>query len=167
MKHDLLAGTALGMMSFDVTGLFNYNAIPSSAYSSTDIIEKVVVPPSAINENILIVDDENMITEFIKTLLCDEGNVDVAHNGVEALGLIEKKFYKLIISDIDMPEMDGFSLYNSAIAEFPELSSRFLFITGGLTTYKIDFFDRNNVRYLLKPMKINVLKREASKIFLS
>ena len=64
------------------------------------ILKKLKALPPVWTENILIVDDEEMITTLIKSLLNREGNIDIAKNGEEALNYIEKKFYKLIISDI-------------------------------------------------------------------
>lgn len=124
------------------------------------------VPPVSA-ENILIVDDERMITDLLKVLFNREGNIDIAHNGQDALELIEEKFYKLIISDIDMPIMDGFSLFKEAVAKFPKLNNRFLFLTGDLSPEKQAFFDKNSVKYLTKPMKIDTLREEASTIIIS
>jgi len=118
-------------------------------------------------ENILIVDDQHTITDLIKELLRQDGNVDVAHNGQDALELIDNKFYKLIISDIKMPKMDGFSFFKEAVAKFPKLKNRFLFITGNLSSGRRDFFDKNRVKYIKKPMKMNMLREEAKRIIVS
>jgi CheY-like chemotaxis protein len=132
-----------------------------------DILKKLKALPPVWTENILIVDDEEMITTLIKSLLNREGNIDVAGNGEEALNHIEKKFYKLVISDIDLPKMDGLSLYNKAVRKFPTLSHRFLFISGDLSPERKAFLNENRLRYLSKPVKINVLREVASEIILS
>ena len=132
-----------------------------------DILRKLKELPPVWTENILIVDDEEMITTLIKSLLNREGNIDVAADGEEALKHIEKKFYKLIISDIDLPNMDGFSLYNKSVAKFPTLRHRFLFISGNLSSERKAFLNENGLRHLSKPMKINVLREVASEIILS
>ena len=60
---------------------------------------------------ILVVDDSPESTEMLGKLLQLEGAfVDLARNGAEALGLAERKRFDLIISDISMPEMDGYEL---------------------------------------------------------
>ncbi len=132
-----------------------------------DLINKLREIPPLWVENILIVDDEQSITDLVKTLLDGSGNIDVAHNGQEALKLIEDKFYKLVVSDINMPIMNGFSLFKNAVAKFPKLKNRFLFITGDTSPERQAFFDENRVTYLEKPMQIKALKEEASKIILS
>lgn len=118
-------------------------------------------------ENILIVDDEQMITNLLNSLLYREGNIEIAHNGQEALKMVEERYYKLIISDIDMPIMDGITFYQEVVTKFPASSSRFIFITGDITPEKQAFFNENQVKYLSKPMEIKVLREEASKTILS
>lgn len=60
---------------------------------------------------ILIVDDEEMIREVIKEYSEDVGyQTDEAENGKIALKKINKNTYDLLILDIMMPEMDGFTV---------------------------------------------------------
>ena len=132
-----------------------------------DILKKLKALPPVWTENILIVDDEEMITTLLKSLLNREGKIDVAADGEEAMNYIEKKFYKLVISDIDLPGMDGLSLYVKSTAKFPSLSHRFLFISGDISPERKVFLNENHLRYLSKPMKINVLREAASEIILS
>ena len=131
------------------------------------VLKKLRTLPPVWTENILIVDDEEMITTLIKSLLNREGNIDVANNGEEALNCLEKKFYKLVISDIDLPKMDGLSFYKKSVAKFPTLKKRFLFMSGDLSPERKAFFDENHLKYLSKPMKIKVLREAASEIILS
>ncbi|MBP3886397.1 MAG: response regulator transcription factor [Cellulosilyticum sp.] len=59
---------------------------------------------------ILVVDDEKMIRELIKRYATFEGHeVFEACNGMEAVEKCRKEFYDLIIMDVMMPELDGFS----------------------------------------------------------
>ena len=60
---------------------------------------------------ILVIDDEPAIRETIKEFLVDEGfEVQLAANGVDALNIIKKIEFDLIITDLSMPGMDGFTL---------------------------------------------------------
>jgi len=61
--------------------------------------------------NILIVDDTPINLKLLRVQLEDEGHaVFEAHNGVDALALLERQRVDVVISDIFMPEMDGYRL---------------------------------------------------------
>jgi DNA-binding response OmpR family regulator len=61
---------------------------------------------------ILIVDDEPDITSSFEQALRDNGfEVDIANDSLLALKNFKAASYDLLIIDIVMPEMDGFSLY--------------------------------------------------------
>jgi DNA-binding NtrC family response regulator len=58
--------------------------------------------------NILVIDDEELITKSLLNLLKNEGyNVAVAKSGLEALSKIKEADFDLVISDVRMPDMDG------------------------------------------------------------
>jgi PAS domain S-box-containing protein len=72
---------------------------------------------------ILIVDDSPESTEMLGKLLELEGAfVDLARNGAEALVLAQRKRFDLIISDISMPEMDGYELLRE-LRKLPQMQS--------------------------------------------
>lgn len=59
-------------------------------------------------KNILVVDDEELITKSLLRLLSARGyNVTVAKSGQEALEKIKEADFDLIVSDVRMPEIDG------------------------------------------------------------
>lgn len=59
---------------------------------------------------LLIVDDEARIRDLIRKYAALEGyNVEEASNGMEAIEKCRQKNYDLIIMDVMMPELDGFS----------------------------------------------------------
>lgn len=60
--------------------------------------------------NILIVDDEARIREIIKKYAVFEGHkVTEAANGMEAVEICRKQDFDIIVMDVMMPELDGFS----------------------------------------------------------
>lgn len=62
--------------------------------------------------NILIVDDEDLIREVIKEYSENEGyNVYEASDGIEAINIIKENNIDVIVLDIMMPKLDGFSAY--------------------------------------------------------
>lgn len=66
---------------------------------------------SFVGLRLLVVDDytEGLIP-FAEVLRLEGAIVDLASNGREALGALESKTYDLLISDLGMPEMDGYEL---------------------------------------------------------
>ncbi|MDJ0623506.1 MAG: response regulator [Desulfocapsaceae bacterium] len=133
---------------------------------SKEILSNISTIPPVWVEKILIVDDEPMISRLIKSLLNRDGDVDIAENGAEALNLLKNKYYKLIISDIEMPVMDGLSFYKEAKNNYPNLQERFLFMTGNLTPERQKFLEDEGVPFLTKPMEIAKLEDICSKILL-
>jgi len=60
--------------------------------------------------NILVVDDDTELTQFIRQEMDGWYNIDCAGNGKEALKKLLSHRYDLVVSDIKMPEMDGITL---------------------------------------------------------
>jgi len=112
-------------------------------------------------ERILIADDESAIADFLEALLEGEGKIDKAANGCEALELVKKNYYKLIISDIDMPVMDGISFYHEAVEISPCINEKIIFFTGRISEERNKFFAENKVDFMTKPAGINIIKDKA------
>ncbi len=64
--------------------------------------------------HILIVEDDKELRELFSTVLLKNGyKTTGAKDGIEALNVLDKEYIDLIISDIMMPNMDGFELIKS------------------------------------------------------
>ncbi len=73
---------------------------------------------------ILIVDDEDIVRESLRDWLESVGyKVDIAGSGQEALQKIESKSFKIMLTDLIMPGMDGIELMKKAKKIVPTLSS--------------------------------------------
>jgi two-component system OmpR family response regulator len=63
--------------------------------------------------NVLVVDDNDSIRKLITTYLIRDGyNAFAASDGLEALVILDKEHIDLMIADIMMPNMDGYTLTN-------------------------------------------------------
>ena len=63
------------------------------------------------NASILVIEDDSSIQELIVEFLSSQGyNVDFASDGLEGLYQINQNIYDLIILDIMMPNLDGYSV---------------------------------------------------------
>lgn len=73
-------------------------------------------------KRILIVDDETAVRLLLAQVLARDGYViHTAENGKEALAYMEQEEYDLIITDYNMPEMDGLELTKTVRLEYPSL----------------------------------------------
>ncbi len=60
--------------------------------------------------NVLVVEDDEDVRTLVEMILAKAGyEVESAANGVEALQLVRVQRYSLIVLDLAMPEMDGFT----------------------------------------------------------
>jgi YesN/AraC family two-component response regulator len=60
------------------------------------------------SKNILVIDDEDLVTESLKRLLKKQGYcVAVACNNTEAMKKIQELDFDLVVSDIRIPEVNG------------------------------------------------------------
>lgn len=98
----------------------------------------------------LIVDDEPLARERIRTLLADELDVEIigeCANGREAIGAIQRDKPDLLFLDVQMPELDGFGVLQMIGAEnVPAI----IFVTA-YDQYALRAFEVHALDYLLKP----------------
>lgn len=81
---------------------------------------------------LLIVDDEPGIRRTLKDLMVMQGyEVDQAQNGTEGLEKIKSEKFDLVLSDIQMPQMDGMELLKASRATNPDLP--FIMLTAHAT----------------------------------
>jgi PAS domain S-box-containing protein len=100
---------------------------------------------------ILVVDDEPSITQALSRMLRDH-EVSVAHSAAGALTLLADTSFDVVMSDVMMPQMDGFELYRRACAVHPSYQSAFLFMTGGVAQPRLQVeLERVQPRCLHKP----------------
>lgn len=74
------------------------------------------------DETILLVDDERILLYLTRELLENKGyHVFCAENGKQALEILEKETVDLLLTDLYMPEMDGFQLVSIVMEKYPAL----------------------------------------------
>jgi len=73
-------------------------------------------------KKILVVDDNLMMRKLIVNLFRNEGYAfEEASDGIEALELIDREAFDLVITDIIMPKMEGIEFIIQARKKFPDL----------------------------------------------
>ncbi|MGO3706986.1 MAG: response regulator [Mesonia hippocampi] len=91
--------------------------------------------------NIIIADDHLMFLEGLNTILTEMDeveNVHIATEGKQVLRLVEQFDIDLVISDINMPKMDGISLLTELKKKYPETAIIMLsMLDNHRTIYKV------------------------------
>lgn len=115
--------------------------------------------------SILIIEDEKSINDLVKMTLSHEGyRCDQALTGIEAMNMAAKNEYDLILLDVNLPDIDGFSLY-SHLGETPvifvtardEIDDRLKGFGCGAEDYIIKPFD---LQELLARVKVALRRRQ-------
>jgi DNA-binding NtrC family response regulator len=102
---------------------------------------------------ILVVDDELMMRKLLAKILSREGyNVVTAESGTEALETLNNQKVHIVISDMKMPEMDGFELLRSIKKEHPDTGVIIMTNYGDTYTVK-DALLLGADEYITKPFK--------------
>ncbi len=121
-------------------------------------LEKIRRLPTAWTEKILIVEDNPTVAELLKVILERIAPVEIAENGEEGLKYLSGHYYRTIVSDVDMPIMDGIEFFERAAELYPDIDKRFLFFTGDSSPERVAFFTGNNLRYFIKPARFQVIR---------
>lgn len=107
---------------------------------------------------ILVVDDEESIREFLEIMLKKEGyEITTAQDGQEAIDLMSKKSFHMVISDLQMPKVTGLELLKHVKDTNPDVV--FMMITAfGTTENAVEAMKLGAYDYLTKPFKIDEVR---------
>ncbi len=106
---------------------------------------------------ILIVEDDKDLAEALATTLELEGyQVVTAGNGTEALVYLNKQSFHLVVSDVQMPVMDGFQLLSNIQQKFDHIPV-LLMTAYGTIPKAVAAMRAGAVDYLIKPFAAEVL----------
>lgn len=71
---------------------------------------------------LLVVDDDLGVCHSLRDLLQDQGCcVEMACSGKKAMELLEQREFDMVLSDVVMPDMDGYELYKAVTERYPGL----------------------------------------------
>ena len=110
-------------------------------------------------KQILVVDDDENILNLEKTILEQKGfDVTTAAGGAQALGILADQAFDLILLDVMMPEVDGFTVCrkikeDTRLKDIPVI---FLTAKGGGDALA-EGFESGAVMYINKPFTANKL----------
>ncbi|WP_138471395.1 ATP-binding protein [Poseidonocella sp. HB161398] len=112
---------------------------------------------------ILVIDDEEDVSDLIREILERDGfEVTVAASGEAGLELALSRDFALILSDLNMPGLDGRGLYERLLRDRPGLARRTGFVTGDtMSPQARGFLDGAGRPCLEKPVSPGELRRLA------
>jgi CheY-like chemotaxis protein len=127
-------------------------------------VTKAVPPKTKTRPSVLVVDDDTDTRRIVAHLLKNRGcDVTASDDGISALINLAQKHFDLIISDINMPNLDGFKLLE--MINQKGINTPVIFLTGrtrvedemrGLSLGAMD--------YLKKPVKKDVFLLRVKKV---
>ena len=118
VKSEVGKGTAF-MVSLPVTNQANLlkdNDLPSTVYPSLPPVHSqssIVSPPSSLqssNPTILLIEDNPDVMDYLASCLSENYQLDFAYNGKAGIEKAVETIPDLIVSDVMMPEKDGFEV---------------------------------------------------------
>jgi CheY-like chemotaxis protein len=116
---------------------------------------------------VLVVDDESATLRVLETALVKRGyEVSTALSAAEALDLIERIHFDMLIADIIMPDIDGFE-FLAEVRRRPDTATiPFIFLTGDRTVRsKVRGLELGVDEYITKPCAIDELYARMAAIF--
>lgn len=120
------------------------------------------------NIKILVVDDFPTMRRIIRNLLKDLGfeNVDEAEDGQMGLDKVRDNNFDLVVSDWNMPNMDGLSMLQAIRADEKFAKTPVLMVTAEAKKENIVAAAKAGANgYVVKPFTAAVLEEKINKIF--
>jgi len=112
-------------------------------------------------KSILVVDDEEIIREFLSEVLDEDFNITLACDGAEAIDFLKKTRFDLVITDLKMPEISGEEVVKFACETDPNY--KVIVISGYSSLYTVSQSVNNGAcAFLSKPFSIKQLMQTVS-----
>jgi two-component system, cell cycle response regulator CpdR len=113
---------------------------------------------------ILLAEDDQSMREYLQRALQRVGyDVEAVGCGTEAMPLLERERFDLLLTDIVMPEMDGIELAQRAGVIAPGM--QVMFITGFAAVALKSGVTPPNAKVLSKPFHLRDLLMEVDRMF--
>jgi CheY-like chemotaxis protein len=118
------------------------------------------------NQTILLIDDEPSFVQVLARLLRRDGyRVDTAAEGQQALAQLQTQHYDVILCDLWMSGLDGYTFYTQLQQQAPALGSRIIFLTGDtLGAKSTAFLAQCGQPVLTKPCPAAAIRRTIEQV---
>jgi len=140
------------------------NTTPSLRRSGTPF--PFAAPGAPTGKTILVIDDEQWILDLASELLRTEGHaVETASSGQQALELMARRQFDVLVSDWKMPGLNGIRLHEHLLATHPESAKRTLFMTGDVVSDTFQtFLAEHQLTCLSKPFAISEFRSAVARM---
>lgn len=115
-------------------------------------------------KRILVVEDDLAIATLIKALVAATSEVILAEDGQEGLDRLRREHFDVVISDIQMPRLNGIELHRQAGAIDPDLQRRFILFTGNLKPEYQSYAQEGQIVLLQKPAPLSNIRRAVEEV---
>lgn len=117
---------------------------------------------------IMVVDDFSTMRRIVKNVLKQLGyeNIEEAEDGAQALAKLKNGGYEFMVSDWNMPNMDGLDLLKAVRADAALRGLPILMVTAEAEKEKVVTAIQAGVNnYIVKPFTAEVFKEKMDRIF--
>ncbi|OGF50102.1 MAG: hypothetical protein A2231_10370, partial [Candidatus Firestonebacteria bacterium RIFOXYA2_FULL_40_8] len=108
---------------------------------------------------VLLIDDEEMITELVKEILSDTYDIDSSNSSVAGAEKTKEGNYNVVLSDLKMPGLDGIGVLRKVKEYSPKtdviIMTGFATIDSAVEAIKFGAFD-----YITKPFEVDYLRQK-------
>ena len=104
----------------------------------------------------VVEDDVNLREAIVDTLEMDNISVIEASDGEEALALLRQNNVSLVVSDVNMPRLDGYQLLRRMSTEWPELPVLIMTAYGSISN-AVEAIQNGAIDYMEKPFSTQTL----------
>lgn len=121
-------------------------------------------PDNRTRQSVLSVDDDRELRDLLHELISDMGHMSAtAVDGMDALAKMEEEQFDIVITDINMPRLNGVGLIKRIAADFRDTDV--IAITGFQTEYKYtDIIALGASDFICKPININEFEAKIKRI---
>lgn len=139
----------------------------------TDACETSALKDDSSRRTLLLVEDDNEMRDYLSGLLCSDYEIVTATNGKEGLAKLRERFPDLVVSDLQMPVMNGWEMCAAIRADevflgipivlltaFNDTASRITGLDLGADAYLGKPFEPSELKAVLRNLLANQLRRQ-------
>ncbi len=130
----------------------------NSEPDATEHLKAIRSLPMLRLKKVLIVNDDSLICDLMSDLFYGQMNIVTVGSEPEAYTHICSGCFDCFVLDLDMDCFDVMEFYKRIIHQFPDSKENFLFLLTCPDSKCMDFFKKDNIRYVTKVSPISEIK---------